>query len=145
MNEPTIFGYDNTTGKFLAGGEAGSEVVVGTQSLLSMIKSTVQNAVSGLLSAISGFAAAMLDAFTLTISSLSTSISDMSSIVGNTVTNNGNGIDYDLLVNKFIDVLRNAPIQVVNNYEVEDGDVYIDGERAGRKLAPIISRIQATS
>ena len=145
MNEPTIFGYDNTTGKFLAGGEAGSEVVVGTQSLLSMIKSTVQNAVSGLLSVISGFAAAMLDAFTLTISSLSTSISDMSSIVGNTVTNNGNGIDYDLLVNKFIDVLRNAPIQVVNNYEVEDGDVYIDGERAGRKLAPIISRIQATS
>lgn len=145
MNEPTIFGYDNTTGKFLAGGEAGSEVVVGTQSLLSMIKSTVQNAISGLLSAINGFAAAMLDAFTLTISSLSTSISDMSSIVGNTVTNNGNGIDYDLLVNKFIDVLRNAPIQVVNNYEVEDGDVYIDGERAGRKLAPIISRIQATS
>lgn len=145
MNEPTIFGYDNTTGKFLAGGEAGSEVVVGTHSLLSMIKSAVQNAVSGLLSAISGFAAAMLDAFTLTISSLSTSISDMSSIVGNTVTNNGNGIDYDLLVNKFIDVLRNAPIQVVNNYEVEDGDVYIDGERAGRKLAPIISRIQANS
>ena len=145
MNEPTIFGYDNTTGKFLAGGEAGSEVVVGTQSLLSMIKSTVQNAVSGLLSVISGFAAAMLDAFTLTISSLSTSISDMSSIVGNAVTNNGNGIDYDLLVNKLIDVLRNAPIQVVNNYEVEDGDVYIDGERAGRKLAPIISRIQATS
>lgn len=145
MNEPTIFGYDNTTGKFLAGGEAGSEVVVGTQSLLSMIKNTVQNAISGLLSAINGFAAAMLDAFTLTISSLSTSISDMSSIVGNTVTNSGNGIDYDLLVNKFIDVLRNAPIQVVNNYEVEDGDVYIDGERAGRKLAPIISRIQATS
>lgn len=145
MNEPTIFGYDNTTGKFLAGGEAGSEVVVGTQSLLSMIKSTVQNAISGLLSAISGFAAAMLDAFTLTISSLSTSISDMSSIIGNTVANNGNGIDYDLLVNKLIDVLRNAPIQVVNNYEVEDGDVYIDGERAGRKLAPIISRIQATS
>ena len=145
MNEPTIFGYDNTTGKFLAGGEAGSEVVVGTQSLLSMIKNTVQNAISGLLSAINGFAAAMLDAFTLTISSLSTSISDMSSIVGNAVTNNGNGIDYDLLVNKLIDVLRNAPIQVVNNYEVEDGDVYIDGERAGRKLAPIISRIQATS
>lgn len=145
MNEPTIFGYDNTTGKFLAGGEAGSEVVVGTQSLLSMIKNTVQNAISGLLSAINGFAAAMLDAFTLTISSLSTSISDMSSIVGNIVTNNGNGIDYDLLVNKLIDVLRNAPIQVVNNYEVEDGDVYIDGERAGRKLAPIISRIQATS
>lgn len=145
MNEPTIFGYDNTTGKFLAGGEAGSEVVVGTQSLLSMIKNTVQNAISGLLSAISGFAAAMLDAFILTISSLSTSISDMSSIVGNTVTNNGNGIDYDLLANKLIDVLRNAPIQVVNSYEVEDGDVYIDGERAGRKLAPIISRIQATS
>lgn len=143
MNEPTIFGYDNTTGTFLAGGEAGSEVVVGTYSLLSMIKQTVIDAVSGLLSVIEGYAAAMLDAFTYAINSISSSIGSISQIIVD--NNSNNAIDYDILANKIIEILKNAPIQIVNNYEVEDGDVYIDGERAGRKLAPIISRIQATS
>ena len=33
MNQPTIFGYNAKSNHFLAGGEAGSETVVGTQSL----------------------------------------------------------------------------------------------------------------
>ena len=37
MNSPTIFGYQN--GKFLGGGEAGSETIVGTNSLMRMIQS----------------------------------------------------------------------------------------------------------
>ncbi len=37
LNSPTIFGYNN--GKLLGGGEAGSEVVVGTNSLMKMIQS----------------------------------------------------------------------------------------------------------
>lgn len=37
MNSPTIFGYAN--GKFLGGGEAGSETIVGTNSLMRMIQS----------------------------------------------------------------------------------------------------------
>ncbi|MCI8285368.1 MAG: hypothetical protein HFE90_08930 [Firmicutes bacterium] len=41
MNEPTIFGYDPKSNKFLAGGEAGSETVVGTGNLMAMIKSAV--------------------------------------------------------------------------------------------------------
>lgn len=41
MNSPTIFGFDPTTNKFLAGGEAGSETVVGTNSLRDMIQSAV--------------------------------------------------------------------------------------------------------
>lgn len=41
LNSPTIFGYDNKSGKFLGGGEAGSETVVGTHSLMSMIKAAV--------------------------------------------------------------------------------------------------------
>lgn len=41
LNDPTIFGFDSKTGKFLAGGEAGSEVVVGTQSLMQMIRQAV--------------------------------------------------------------------------------------------------------
>ena len=39
LDSPTIFGYSN--GRFLGGGEAGSEAVVGTNSLLGMIRDAV--------------------------------------------------------------------------------------------------------
>lgn len=41
MNQPTIFGYNAKSNQFLAGGEAGSETVVGTQSLMTMIRAAV--------------------------------------------------------------------------------------------------------
>lgn len=41
MNQPTIFGYNAKSNQFLAGGEAGSETVVGTQSLMDMIRIAV--------------------------------------------------------------------------------------------------------
>ncbi len=41
MNQPTIFGYNPKSNRFLAGGEAGSETVVGTDSLKEMIKNAV--------------------------------------------------------------------------------------------------------
>jgi phage-related protein len=47
MNKPTIFGYDAGSGKLLGGGEAGSELVVGTNTLLNMIKSAVGSVFSG--------------------------------------------------------------------------------------------------
>lgn len=47
MNKPTIFGYDAGTGNLLGGGEAGSELVVGTNTLLSMIKSAVASVLGG--------------------------------------------------------------------------------------------------
>ncbi len=46
MNSPTIFGYDSESSTFLAGGEAGSETVVGTQSLMDMIQNAVSNSAS---------------------------------------------------------------------------------------------------
>lgn len=42
MNQPTIFGYNAKSNRFMAGGEAGSETVVGTQSLMDMIKMAVK-------------------------------------------------------------------------------------------------------
>ena len=42
LNSPTIFGMKN--GRFLGAGEAGSETVVGTNALLTMIKEAVANA-----------------------------------------------------------------------------------------------------
>lgn len=44
MNQPTIFGYNAKSNQFLAGGEAGSETVVGTQNLMEMIQEAVNNA-----------------------------------------------------------------------------------------------------
>ncbi len=41
LNQPTIFGFNPKTNQFLAGGEAGSEAVVGTESLVSMIRDAV--------------------------------------------------------------------------------------------------------
>ena len=47
MNEPTIFGV-NSKGQFMAGGESGSETVVGTQSLMNMINNAVGQSNNGL-------------------------------------------------------------------------------------------------
>jgi phage-related minor tail protein len=44
LNDPTIFGMMN--GRLLGAGEAGSETVVGTQSLMNMIKSAVGETIS---------------------------------------------------------------------------------------------------
>ena len=41
MNNPTVFGYNPTTGRLQGGGEAGSEVVSGTNTLLNMISGVV--------------------------------------------------------------------------------------------------------
>ena len=43
MNKPTIFGYDASTGQLMGGGEAGSEVVSGTGTLLRMIGEAVES------------------------------------------------------------------------------------------------------
>ena len=43
MNDPTIFGYNPSTGSFMGGGEAGSEVVSGTNTLMNMIGQAVES------------------------------------------------------------------------------------------------------
>lgn len=45
MNQPTIFGYNAKSNQLLAGGEAGSETVVGTQSLMDMIRGATHDGV----------------------------------------------------------------------------------------------------
>lgn len=41
MNQPTIFGFNPKSNQFMAGGEAGSETVVGTENLMEMIRTAV--------------------------------------------------------------------------------------------------------
>jgi hypothetical protein len=45
LNTPTIFGMQGN--QLLAGGEAGSETVVGTQSLMEMIRNAVASMANG--------------------------------------------------------------------------------------------------
>jgi len=51
LNSPTIFGYDASTGRFLGAGEAGSETVVGTESLMRMIFGAVNEAIRPMVEA----------------------------------------------------------------------------------------------
>lgn len=52
LDAPTIFGFNSKTGKFLAGGEAGSETVVGTKSLMNMIRTAVKESNSEVIKTI---------------------------------------------------------------------------------------------
>jgi phage-related protein len=47
MNQPTIFGYNASTGKLQGGGENGSEVVSGTNTLMNMIGAVVESKTNG--------------------------------------------------------------------------------------------------
>ena len=47
MNSPTIFGYNPATGQYRGGGEAGSEVVSGTNTLMNMIGEVVEEKTAG--------------------------------------------------------------------------------------------------
>lgn len=52
-------------------------------------------------------------------------------------------IDYDYLAQTLANVLREMPIMPQVSVEMKDGDVMMDGERVGRKVAPVVSRVQA--
>ena len=61
MNQPTIFGYNAKSNQLLAGGEAGSETVVGTESLMNMIKSAVASENGELISVLNRILEAITD------------------------------------------------------------------------------------
>lgn len=50
MNGPTVFGFNPMTNSFMAGGEAGSEVVSGTNTLMTMISQAVASQNGGVIS-----------------------------------------------------------------------------------------------
>lgn len=137
MNEPTIFGFDAKTGKFLAGGEAGSETIVGTANLLSMIKQAVEAAIGNLESMIKNYCAAVVDVFRFAISRVDSLFEPGDE---NNQGGQKGGDAYTLLL-KIYDFLAEGVAKPEVNIEMQDGDVIMDGERVGRKLAPVISRV----
>ena len=64
------------------------------------------------------------------------------------ISNNGDGLfseaNLQLLADMLYTLFRDNPVVNNINVEMEDGDVFLDNERVGRKLAPVVSRVQAT-
>lgn len=52
-------------------------------------------------------------------------------------------IDYDKLINGIAEIIMKHPIEVNNDFTVEQGDVIMDGEKVGRTTFPTISRLSA--
>ena len=64
MTSPTIFGYDPATGNVMGGGEAGSEVVSGTNTLMNMIGRVVEGKTAAHAEQIIALLTALLEAIT---------------------------------------------------------------------------------
>lgn len=62
MTTPTIFGYNPATGQPMGGGEAGSEVVSGTGTLMGMIEDAVENKTAAQMQTVVSILYAILDA-----------------------------------------------------------------------------------
>lgn len=62
MTTPTIFGYNPATGQPMGGGEAGSEVVSGTGTLMGMIENAVENKTAAQMQNVVSILYAILDA-----------------------------------------------------------------------------------
>lgn len=62
MDEPTVFGYNAATGRLQGGGEAGSEVVSGTNTLMNMIGTVVEAKTGGQMERIAAILSALLEA-----------------------------------------------------------------------------------
>ena len=142
-------------------------------SLIDMIRDAVRSSTAGLTDKVASYCAVVVDAFTLSINMLANTMDmfvdaisdvaiDTSPIKGMAVTmkNVGRDIkdgyrgttttrlqDEDIykIANAFYEVIKEVPIENKVVFDVKEGDVNIDGERVGRRLEPIISRIQATS
>ena len=63
LNSPTIFGYSPASGNFLGGGEAGSEVVAGSNTLMGMIGDAVAEKNAELASYLQTLVAMLADYF----------------------------------------------------------------------------------
>ena len=60
LNKPTIFGYNSATGQLMGGGEAGSEVVAGSNTLMNMIQNAVETQNNGVLNVLTKILNAIL-------------------------------------------------------------------------------------
>lgn len=63
--------------------------------------------------------------------------------LGDSLSPSTSVVDYSRLAALITDSLKSSTIQCNPVFQVSQGDVYLDSEKAGRALTPVISRIQA--
>ncbi|PWM98836.1 MAG: hypothetical protein DBX37_05995 [Massilioclostridium sp.] len=63
--------------------------------------------------------------------------------LGDSLSPSTSVVDYSRLAALITDSLKSSAIQCNPVFQVSQGDVYLDSEKAGRALTPVISRIQA--
>ena len=150
LTKPTAFGYDEESGTVRAGGEAGSETVVGTKSLMKMIRTVVEESMVSVLQTISDAILVMKDGFVSSAEKLTYELSRLVDATGGYTASvesigdsNGalGGVNYHRIAALLANILRDAPVQTKVEVYMDDGDVYLDKERVGRSVAPVVSRV----
>lgn len=94
LNSPTIFGYDAATGQFLGGGEAGSETVVGTSSLMSMIRQAVAEAIKPIIAVTYKLAKTSVELGYVTYNGFTKQSQVLDKIIGSTSTSGGDTFNF---------------------------------------------------
>lgn len=79
---------------------------------------------------------------------LMSQVSDMQKSlgIGNEFSSNYSNtstFDYTRFGQEVVNAMKDSPIVCKTDIHMEDGDVYMDGEKVGRKVAPTVSRVQA--
>ena len=108
LNSPTIFGFDPSTGKFLGGGEAGSETIVGTSNLMKMIRSAVDDAIRPMIDATYQLTKVSHELGYITNNAFARQTQVFEEIVKNRSGETGNGDTYNFYSPKAIDEIEAA-------------------------------------
>lgn len=121
LDTATIFGFNPKTGKFLGGGEAGSETVVGTKNLMSMIKKAVAEAVGPLVIASRELAAMAVDLGYVTYNGFTKLKEVREKQDGNGQGGNGDGDTFVFYSPKAIDEIEAAKQMKKTKRELAEG------------------------
>ena len=120
LNGATIFGMDNK-GNLLGGGEAGSETVVGTKSLLRMIKQAVYEAIGPLVEASRELAKASAELGYVTYNGFLKLKEHKERYYKTTTDNGGNGDTFVFYSPKAIDEIEAAKQMKKTKRELAEG------------------------
>lgn len=121
LDAATIFGFNPKTGKFLGGGEAGSETVVGTKNLMSMIKKAVAEAVGPLIIASRELARASVELGYVTYNGFTKLKEVREKQGGNGQSGNGDGDTFVFYSPKAIDEIEAAKQMKKTKRELAEG------------------------
>lgn len=121
LDAATIFGFDKRTGKFLGAGEAGSETVVGTKSLLKMIRASVAEAITPMIEAMFQMTKASYELGYITNNTFARQSQAFEEIVRGRSSDVGGGDTYNFYSPKAIDEIEAAKQMRATKRDLAEG------------------------